>query len=1172
MLIAAGAYRWLTAEAHVRHFATHWLSGFTGGEVAIDHASFDPVRGIELVGVRIAVPASAAFDPGDVSLAGRTIMRCDAILLRMNLWGLVTRAPVVEEVVGIRPELTLTRRASDGVGNWQMLSFQREEQEEGGWGRLPEVRLRDLVITQGVTGAASGSRVAQRIVQAAAVPVPLRGSTYGISLSKVIGEPHAGGGVEPGRLEVDLENLVVSGNLPSMTIEELAFAAPPTVGRWIQVLEMTGRVRVESFAYGPSAPDRARIRLADASLAFPISEEEDALPAERRYVRVDGLSGRMALTAGGAELELAGRFRSSPMTVSGRLTLGDGEQRSLEDAGFDLEMKVSELPMPRADADQPAEEVRFVRRWERLQRFIREYDARGPVDLTVRLRKRPGRDQPVEFVEATLEPKGASGQYHHFPYRVHELSGSVRLLEDGSFVLHDLAGTHGDTRVVINADLGGYVSQRAVVEIQGQNVAIDDDLVRCLPERDQALCRTLALAGRVDVTVRLTRGDVPQSEPDLPWHAEIEAAFLDGRVAFERFPYPLEGLAGRLRIIDGSFDIQELRAAHGQAQVVMRGRAERGGEGQAHVDLHLEARHVPLDETLAEALPPEGRALYQKLAPAGTCDLSGRIATADATGDISYDLTARLSDASIGWDEKTPRLSGIDGSLRIDPRRVQLDAVRGRVGESAVSVAGQVGLGSDEPPLSLRIRSDELVLDGTARALLPESLRAVWDGLAPSGRVRIDAQFDKPSAPASEGQRGRSGIDYAVTLEPVGAALTWSPFPLPLHDVNGRVVVRPQGVRIERLEGRCADATLALAGDLTHLDACTAVSLSITARDLALTDALRDALPWRFRRLWDDMKPSGRIDLDLDEVATTLGSDETGQVRLRGAAKLDSVSLSMGTELTGMNGTVRGEAGFGDAFRINAAVALDGARVDGRLLEDARARLVQERDAPLFRVEELSGRFYGGRVQGRAELNHAGRQPRYGLSITGQDISLEAFLNAERPPDKPHTAMKGSVHGSLSLTGRLGQLPSRRGGGEIVIRKAQMMKIPLVLSIMQVVHFSLDDDNAFHDAVFRFNVAGDRLILDEIDLRGSSMSMVGSGRVHVPTQALEIVLLVGSPLRLPRIAVLSDLVEGVARELMEVHVEGTLDQPVVRAEIIKSLKQTLDLILNLRAETPPESP
>jgi len=119
-----------------------------------------------------------------------------------------------------------------------------------------------------------------------------------------------------------------------------------------------------------------------------------------------------------------------------------------------------------------------------------------------------------------------------------------------------------------------------------------------------------------------------------------------------------------------------------------------------------------------------------------------------------------------------------------------------------------------------------------------------------------------------------------------------------------------------------------------------------------------------------------------------------------------------------------------------------------------------------------------------------------------------------------------------------------------------------------VVHLAIDDDNAFHDARLSFIVDADDLLFQEIDLRGKSLSMVGAGRVNTPREALDLVLLVGSPLKLPRMEVLSDLVEGLARELIEVHVEGKLSEPSFRAEIVRSVRRTVDTILNARERHP----
>jgi hypothetical protein len=246
-------------------------------------------------------------------------------------------------------------------------------------------------------------------------------------------------------------------------------------------------------------------------------------------------------------------------------------------------------------------------------------------------------------------------------------------------------------------------------------------------------------------------------------------------------------------------------------------------------------------------------------------------------------------------------------------------------------------------------------------------------------------------------------------------------------------------------------------------------------------------------------------------------------------------------------------------------------------------------DVPVFRVTDILGELAGGQVIGDVEIDYARKtarmvwdekrqrflppegdaagttnRPHYGVTLTAREVSLQQFLNATRSPGAEPIRLKGQVQGNLALTGRFGDPELRRGSGAIVITHAQMLKIPLVLAILQVIHLAVDDDNAFHDATFRFAIDGDMLILEEIDLRGKALSMVGGGRVAIPTQTLDLILLVGSPLKLPRLAILSEFVEGVARELMVVRVTGTLENPEYQADVAQSLRKTLDTILNLR--------
>ena len=80
------------------------------------------------------------------------------------------------------------------------------------------------------------------------------------------------------------------------------------------------------------------------------------------------------------------------------------------------------------------------------------------------------------------------------------------------------------------------------------------------------------------------------------------------------------------------------------------GRVEREREGPAVVDLALEASGLPMDETLAEALPADMRARYRRFQPQGSIDLTGRLFREAGQKRLDYELTASAADAALHWE------------------------------------------------------------------------------------------------------------------------------------------------------------------------------------------------------------------------------------------------------------------------------------------------------------------------------------------------------------------------------------------------------------------------------------------------------------------------------------------------------------------------------------------
>lgn len=1181
LILLAGlgiAYRLLTDEARLRSYAERWLAQFTGGEAHVDSVDFDPFTGLTLSGVTLAIPPAAGFDPSDGSLEARTIFRSSALFLRLQPFSLLAGRLVVPEIVASDPELTLVRRTSDGLGNWQCLLRRRSGGGGGKLPRLPVLRLRNARIMQFQLGPAGRSGGAAQTIWADAQPLRDRPHVYDLKLSKVlVGDDSRLLQGDPGRLQIDVATRAVSGSLPSMSIDELLFAAPPEVTRWLTLLDIRGNLRPESIVYDGNTETKATLRLRDASLAIPIDADEERLPPASRYVQFSGLTGEFGVDGNNVSVNLQGRFRDHPLKLKGRLWLGpQGRAGGLDAVGLEFTLSGDGVLLPRDDAADPAE-VRFVKRWRQLRNFVRDFDGRGPVDLTARLQKSPG--EGIRFVDATMTLKGNSGRYLHFPYWLEFMTGHVYFRPDGSEDI-ELTGRHGDAVIKITGWEGGFKSQAGDLRIHAANAVLDDDLKGCLEESDQALCRRFNLQARMNIDAHLTRKDAPPRTPNNPWNTRIDITFLDGGVNFEGFPYPLERLGGRMRIASGGFDLQDVTGVRGAARAQVSGRVEWTGEGDPKFELELGASNVPLDAVLAAALPPEVRESYVGMDPAGSLDLSGRIVSHPTQPRLEYRLDASLRGVDLTAPSSQARLTGTDAQLTLTPDEIAIRSARGNFGNSELRIDGSLSAQPTLPRFSLHLCSDRLALDEKLRGILPDAWQSTWKSLKPAGHVKLDVRcrrgiaFDGPTSSAAGASRPASqpttqpdarpaDLDFLATVEPLDAGATYAGLPLALEQINGKVVISPDKVTLEGLSAKHDATSLSVSGEVLPRPGGTRAELALSAAHLQLNEPLRQALPARLRQQWTEVKPSGEMDLEFRKLVIDSPHGGTATWEFEGNAAMRNFAMSVGPQLSGVFGTIEAAGKVGADLSIEGRTALSRVDVDGRRLAGAIADLRRDPGSSLLRVENMFAHLYGGTVVGYCQVDYGSEVPAYSVSLDIRDVSLDRFLNAEPSPGSKPIQAKGLLSAKLSLSGESDKPATRRGGGSIAIREAQVFKIPLLLAILQVIHLTVDD-NAFHDATATFALEGAELVLSEIDMRGNALSLVGAGRVDTPTQKLDLTLLIGSPWRLPRLALLSDVVDSIAREFMEVHVGGTLSKPTFRGEAVRSLGKTLEDFANLR--------
>lgn len=1178
------AYHDLTGPQRVCVYAERFLEGMTGGVVHIDAARFDLFEGVRLSGVVLATDREALDAAVSRGIAGRrdssdgqsddaaddrVVFTARALHLKLRPFSLITGHLLVPEITAIQPSLRLVKNAQTGWRNWDTL-FPHKQSKGKAASQYPLIRLRDVSVHLGWATPSAEDVSTDVALDVTAHVDAADPRSYDIRW-RTRGER-----IEQGRFRLDMAPLrlgTAEGGLPTIPMASVRWAAPASLDRWLTLLDLRGQIRTDSLSYDPAAGSRAEITLEGGSLSIPADEQDRAAPREQRVLAFMDVRGTLRFGGRGVDVDLEGAWRGGTYSLTGRIEAADGvaSVHRVDDLGFDVRVEARDIELPPEPDRRTPSETRLIARWTKLADFLEQYKPRGRVDLSFSLARRAGPDQPVEFRGGTLAAHDASAEYFRFPYRLDHVKGRVVFKPDGSVVLDDIVGQHGSARVTV---AGTLTAARWVcgfdLDVRGKDVALDDSLYRCLRDTYRGAWDAFAPRGSADIAVTLRR-DESKTDQSNPTHTRVEADLRSIAVCYERFPLPAHDVRGRLVIEEETFAVDKLHGRYRDADVELSGTVHVQRGKPPDVALRLRAAGLPIDEPLAEAVPSVARELVHVIGARGRADVEGTL-TSGADG-IEPDLLARLQLTSVCHRALPLPVRDARATVRVTADAVDIRDFVGVADGGVVTLRGTFARSSPVALRELHVQARRIMLSRELFDVLPPAARHAWVEWRPAGRIDADLllRHAPPDAPGS--------VEVSAQLRPDGITISPAHFPLRLQDVRGTLNVSADGVDLVDVQGRIGVARFAAAGGVRWSDAGMNGDIRVSVDSLALDPSIRRALPWRQRRVWDAIQPRGAVDLDVRHFAFRRDAD--GPLRWTLDARLDArdVDFAGAGTVGGIRGHAEGraEGQAGGDIVLDATLAVDSLRFGSWPVNAIHAAVRKDAASSTIRFDDLRGELFGGMISGIAQLGYDRDAPTYGFSITAQDMPLARMLAKPNSPAPPRDAAQaagpaeavgpqGDVRGTFFLSGTLGDRASRRGGGSVEIRRAQIVKIPLALAILGVLNFALPDENAFHEATADFVLQGDTLTLNPVDLRGNSISLVGGGRLRTTTRELDLTLLAGSPHRLPRLGLLTELAEGAARELMEVHVTGTLREPRVEARPLRSLQHTLDVLRELSRE------
>ncbi|MGD8500923.1 MAG: hypothetical protein PVJ86_09765 [Phycisphaerales bacterium] len=369
--------------------------------------------------------------------------------------------------------------------------------------------------------------------------------------------------------------------------------------------------------------------------------------------------------------------------------------------------------------------------------------------------------------------------------------------------------------------------------------------------------------GRIDIDLETSGNLNYLSESTLTGKAYCR----DIAICHYKFQYAIEHLAGQIDFTKNSATLNNLSGKHGDVRLSFNGWSRDFGPDWKY-QIQIASDNIPLDNDLYNALSTKQQEFWSAFSPAGFAAIDYRLSRKSQT-DKQRKLTAELRGAEAIYEHFPYPLKNLTGKLSFDRDKVVFSDVVSQVNERKITLNGEViTANTDKPIYDISAKTNNIPLDSTLEAALPEKQRNLYKRFRPSGLasgwVKI---WTQDSGPAS----------FTADLSFEKASLKSDQFPLPVSDISARAVFSPDLITVREFSGLHGDASISLTGQIQPDQEYrqSRYRLSLKVEDTELNDDLLNLLPESTKKIVAQFKPEGRVNLiaDLNKESLTKPPD-----------------------------------------------------------------------------------------------------------------------------------------------------------------------------------------------------------------------------------------------------------------------------------------------------------
>ena len=1219
LLSVIGAYAILTDSTRVRKMCESYLSRLTGGHVEVRGAVLSIFEGLRLEGVSVRVDNSGAADS--------TLFDVQTVLLKYNPESILSGKLEATEIVAIDPRVRLCENVDLRVERWnyERLQFHPPTSQPRGAQPmiLPQIKmrngqvlysqLRNGTLTAQGTMALDGSvlpgerlgtclfRLQSRVENGAMGPVitgqaiPSTGEswvrldnfTVGPSIKAVVPDmvrrfmedhelvgrvdadlhvkPNPKGGIPDFRVDMLLKRVDLSGK-PDEWLSRAERRQVATLRGAFDLMRLTGMNETPRVEAEEPAPTRE-------------PAEEDVPPSVHRGlvdlldstviptpVRMKAVDGEFVFTPDQIEIKsLTGQLEHNNFRIEGHV---DGYNA---DAPAVLSVVCEDLGIPHSP--------RYANALPRVVRIIYEIlHPEGSGRLWVKVDRHDLGKRPI--VSGELDVGQGSIQVDPFPYPLRNLKGKVAFgpnpngidqLQLINLIANGVKdGPNENNAIAINGLISPIDGDAQMdFNVKGEHILSERAIRDAIPKEAREALNALDPSGKGDfptfkanIVANIHRAEGPYK----PFKITLTMDLEDGAGTFEGFPYPIEHMTGRLVIGEDYVNLVKCIARKGDASVMLDGRLTFGHGQPLTPTLTLQARNIPIDQTLLKAINPEQREWLEKLGVSGKLDVDGTIFLKEHSSEVGVVMDIKVHDGTMWPRDSTFAVSNLHGNLHLADGLITFNNFAGTRGLAKLAANGKVTWAGHAPAFSISATANNLLLESALHNLLPKDAQDAWDSVHPEGTVNVALQLGDDAKPRSTTDPVASAnlpttapteFPYRVLITPVKLGVIVKELPYKLTDLGGSIQITPRGTELRDVTAKHNAARLFFAGTGTNVGK-SSWSLKMTGRDVPVDDELRKALPASCTQLMESMKLRGKLAFDFTRLDYRPGETRPdgkagdADLDLAGTLGFTDASMEVGIPASELDGSLQFEAGVrnGKLGALKGLLVGKTLKLAKRPAKDLSMELFKPEDQDAMRLTKIRGELAGGEIAGKVALAF----PDDAASHFVVDLLLRDADVTQLTGEKD---IHGQITASLALEGAWNDASTRRGRGDVAVSGRDMYHIPLMLGLMQITNLSLPISSPFSEATSRYSVDGQKITFEQIELRASNMLMQGSGSMNFETKKVKLTFVTENP-NWPKLPLVNDLIEGAKHELLQIQVNGTIEEPKVSAGVMSTFQTTID--------------